>query len=242
MAHMADPTWHTPHGTHATHACHTHIPHPYTTRTYRTHIPHAHTTRTYHTHMRASSFLLPTTLIILFSRFDTQASGVAEPKLLRELFQEAEAAGWPIMQYIRLENMVTVVDSSLFTELYMSDDKIEDRPELGLGDGADDAEEDAEDDIPDWMTGSSWAGAAAAQGPSGGVVQLLTEQVEIADVLVANKASSHKFSQVLTSTVGTLHCVPLVPTAPIPPPPHFLHTPFDTAHLSFYLTGCAFCI
>lgn len=192
--------------------------------------------------MRASCFLLPTTLIILFSRFDTQASGVAEPKLLRELFQEAEAAGWPIMQYIRLENMVTVVDSSLFTELYMSDDKIEDRPELGLGDGADDAEEDAEDDIPDWMTGSSWAGAAAAQGPSGGVVQLLTEQVEIADVLVANKASSHKFSQVLTSTVGTLHCVPLVPTAPIHPPPHFLHTPFDTAHLSFYLTGCAFCI
>ena len=192
--------------------------------------------------MRASCFLLPTTLIILFSRFDTQASGVAEPKLLRELFQEAEAAGWPIMQYIRLENMVTVVDSSLFTELYMSDDKIEDRPELGLGDGADDAEEDAEDDIPDWMTGSSWAGAAAAQGPSGGVVQLLTEQVEIADVLVANKASSHKFSQVLTSTVGTLHCVPLVPTAPIRPPPHFLRTPFDTAHLSFYLTGCAFCI
>lgn len=174
--------------------------------------------------MRASCFLLRTTLIILFSRFDTQASGVAEPKLLRELFQEAEAAGWPIMQYIRLENMVTVVDSSLFTELYMSDDKIEDRPELGLGDGADDAEEDAEDDIPDWMTGSSWAGAAAAQGPSGGVVQLLTEQVEIADVLVANKVSSHKFSQApLALSIVFRSCQP----PPSTPPPIF-STPHST--------------
>ena len=109
-----------------------------------------------------------------FDHIVFEASGVAEPKLLRAAFQEAEAAGWPLMKCIRLENMVTVVDASNFLELYNSTEKVSDRTDLG-GEGAD-AQPSAAD---------VWMLPDEAAVPS--VVQLLVEQVETADVLVLNK-------------------------------------------------------
>ena len=97
-----------------------------------------------------------------------EASGVSEPKLLRAMFQEASGQGWPLMRCIRLENMVTVVDSSSFLDLYSSTDRISDREDLGA-----DAEDAAQTD--------AW-GIAPIEEPSLSVVQLLIEQVETADV------------------------------------------------------------
>ena len=52
-----------------------------------------------------------------------EASGVAEPKLLRAMLQEA-AAGWPLMNCVKLETMCTVVDASNFLELFESTEKV----------------------------------------------------------------------------------------------------------------------
>lgn len=41
--------------------------------------------------------------------------------------QEAAAAGWPLMNVVKLENMCTVVDASNFLELFDSKDRIQDR-------------------------------------------------------------------------------------------------------------------
>jgi G3E family GTPase len=108
-----------------------------------------------------------------------ECSGIAEPRLVRRLFQDAQAAGWPLMQYLSLENMVSVVDAEGFSEVFNSDARMADRPELG------EAPAQEEDDIlvlggtPDQE-----AGAAARRAVS----QLLVEQVEVADVILLNKA------------------------------------------------------
>tara|TARA_B100000780_G_C20718816_1_gene285729 strand:+ start:150 stop:440 length:291 start_codon:yes stop_codon:yes gene_type:complete len=49
-----------------------------------------------------------------------ECSGIAEPRLVRRLFQDAQAAGWPLMQYLSLENMVSVVDAEGFSEVFSS--------------------------------------------------------------------------------------------------------------------------
>eukprot|EP00964_Phaeocystis_antarctica_P028019 scaffold15788_cov60-Phaeocystis_antarctica.AAC.3 len=49
-----------------------------------------------------------------------ECSGIAEPRLVRRLFQDAQAAGWPLMQYLSLENMVSVVDAEGFSEVFNS--------------------------------------------------------------------------------------------------------------------------
>ena len=106
-----------------------------------------------------------------------EASGVAEPRLLRAMFQEAEAEGWPLMRCIRLESMVTVVDSSNFLELYSSTERIDERTDLGSGLGE---EEPSSDTILGDLIGMT-----PPTPPT--VVQLLIEQIETADVLVLNK-------------------------------------------------------
>lgn len=109
-----------------------------------------------------------------------ESSGVAEPRLLRAMFQQASAMDWPLMRCLRLENMVTVVDASAFLSEYQSADKIAERPDLL---GPDEAAVAADDSI--LAGGMGEAGGAVAQM---GVVQLLVEQVETADVIVLNKA------------------------------------------------------
>ena len=66
-----------------------------------------------------------------FDRIIIENSGVAEPANIRDRFQEAALLGLPILKQIRLQNMLTVVDSSAFFKEYASKDAIEARPDLG---------------------------------------------------------------------------------------------------------------
>jgi len=108
-----------------------------------------------------------------------ECSGIAEPRLVRRLFQDAQAAGWPLMQYLSLENMVSVVDAEGFSELYSSGSRMADRPELG-----ETAPSKEDDVLVLGGTPAQEAGAAARRA----VAQLLVEQVEVADVILLNKA------------------------------------------------------
>ena len=109
-----------------------------------------------------------------------EASGVAEPKLLRAMFQDAEAAGWPLMRMVCLESMVTVVDASSFNELYKSVEPVDRRADLG-------ADEEMAAAVAAAATEEEEAAVAAAAAGPPSVVQLLVEQIETADVLVLNK-------------------------------------------------------
>ncbi|KAG5186851.1 CobW/HypB/UreG, nucleotide-binding domain-containing protein [Tribonema minus] len=100
-----------------------------------------------------------------------EASGVAEPRGVRTAFQDAEAMGMPLMQYIRLDTMVTVVDGGEFLDAYASGDRLAQRPDLGA------AVSDPQFELA-IMEGSAQRA----------VVDLLVEQVECSDVVVINKA------------------------------------------------------
>lgn len=62
-------------------------------------------------------------------------SGVAEPRNIREAFADAVAEGNPLMERIRLDTMVTVVDSATFIADYSTRAPVAARPDLGDGGG-----------------------------------------------------------------------------------------------------------
>lgn len=93
-------------------------------------------------------------------RFDyllIESTGISEPMPVAETFTFEDEDGQSLSQVAKLDTMVTVVDSSSFLELYGSEETLSDRGE-GLGE---------EDDR--------------------NIVDLLTDQIEFADVIVMNK-------------------------------------------------------
>ena len=60
-------------------------------------------------------------------------SGVAEPQNLRDKFNEAVLDSHPVMTRIRLDNMITIVDSGTFIKDYSSRTPLAARPDLGEG-------------------------------------------------------------------------------------------------------------
>jgi len=98
-----------------------------------------------------------------YDRIIIEMSGVAEPKNIRKQFFDASWSSHPALEYSELKNMVTVVDSANFMRSFSSADSVIDRPDL--------IEED-----------SSMMAADRA------IVDLLTEQVEVADYILLNKA------------------------------------------------------
>ncbi|CAM9278731.1 unnamed protein product [Ascophyllum nodosum] len=100
-----------------------------------------------------------------------ESSGISEPKSVRSVFQDAEAYGMKLMEEVRLDTMVTVVDAGAFLEAYTTGDSMMQRPDLGV----------SEDDPTFQQSMVEGGGAQRA------VVDLLVEQVECADVLVLNK-------------------------------------------------------
>lgn len=113
-------------------------------------------------------------------RFDwivIEASGVAEPQNVRDLFQTALEDKLPVAKMAYLDRIVTVVDASAFGEHYASKQMLVEKPELGEGGG---------------------------RRP---VVDLLIEQVECADYVVMNKVDLVKERKVerLHEIIATLN-------------------------------------
>ena len=59
-----------------------------------------------------------------------EATGIAEPRSIRDQFQDAEAAGMPLMDEVELSTLVTVVDSAAFLDAYAETASIAQRPDL----------------------------------------------------------------------------------------------------------------
>ncbi|KAG2488742.1 hypothetical protein HYH03_012740 [Edaphochlamys debaryana] len=92
-----------------------------------------------------------------YARIVLENSGVAEPQNIRDKFNEAEAAGHPLMDRIELDTLVTLVDCGSFLKDWATRACLAQRPDLGEGGGL---------------------------RP---VVDLLVEQIECADFVVLNK-------------------------------------------------------
>ncbi|CAN0257884.1 unnamed protein product [Ectocarpus sp. 6 AP-2014] len=120
-----------------------------------------------------------------------ESSGISEPKSVRSTFQDAESYGVLLMQKVRMDTMVTVVDAGSFLEAYTSSERMMHRPDLGV----------SEDD-PTFQQ-SMMAGGGAQRA----VVDLLVEQVECADVLVLNKMDTLEEGkqEILTSILMALN-------------------------------------
>jgi len=135
-----------------------------------------------------------------------ECSGIAEPRKIRELFQEAEDLGSSLTARIKLDTLITLVDATVFLDLYGSADAdLETYSQLAV----------AKDDVE---------GQAALANEGSGqrrVTELLLEQVECADVVLINKcdllkrpgdealvrkiiASINPTARVLTSVRGVL--------------------------------------
>lgn len=96
-----------------------------------------------------------------YDRIVIEMSGVAEPKNVRKTFFEMKYNEHPVFDYADLQNMVTVIDSANFLPLYQTSADLHERQDLV---------EPSNDQYSDRK-----------------VVDLLTEQVEVADYILLNK-------------------------------------------------------
>jgi G3E family GTPase len=71
-----------------------------------------------------------TSLSRSFDHIFIEASGISEPRGVRDAFQDAEVSGHPVLEQVKLSNMITVVDSALFLKLFETNEVIGNRPDL----------------------------------------------------------------------------------------------------------------
>jgi G3E family GTPase len=126
-----------------------------------------------------------------FDHIVIEMSGVAEPRSVRNIFQEAMMYDMPLMERVSLDTLVTVIDCSTYRDYLQSSRlaNVLESPELFYSNEEDrkKVEEDG-----GWMEGMSsnlvrTLAAMDEGGFEGGVCDLLVEQTEVADVLVLNK-------------------------------------------------------
>jgi G3E family GTPase len=130
-----------------------------------------------------------------FDHIVIELSGVASPKSVRAQFQEAVLYDMPLMEKVRLDTMVTVVDCSIFLNHLKSSKmaSVDEMPELFYRDGEEPApNEDWMEGIPPLLLEALVAGGVKDQPPNPvetytGVAELLVEQTETADVVLLNK-------------------------------------------------------
>lgn len=133
-----------------------------------------------------------------FQHIVVELSGVADPKQLRSKFQEAVFSQMPLMDRVRLDTLVTLVDSSAFQSRFESTDiaSREDTPELYYADGKAPQEGDKKvEELEEWMKDLPPQLLEAVMGrmnedpndEGNGVADLLVSQTETADLVVMNK-------------------------------------------------------
>ena len=102
-----------------------------------------------------------------------ECSGIAEPRKIRELFQEATDFDSPLMERVQLDTMATVVDAKIFLDLFGSEATLGDNQQLLVTERERASFEGLLDDEQ---------GVGLRK-----VTELLLEQVECADVILINK-------------------------------------------------------
>lgn len=117
-----------------------------------------------------------------FDHIVIEMSGVAEPRSVRNIFQEAMMYNMPLMEQISLDTLVTVIDCSTYLDYLRSSRlaNVEEAPELFFSNEIDAGQRD-----DSWVDTLTSFGNAGVEG--GGVCDLLVEQTEVADVVVMNK-------------------------------------------------------
>ena len=100
-----------------------------------------------------------------------ECSGIAEPRKIRELFQEAEDYKSPLLDRIRLDTMITLVDATIFMNLFGSDTSLEKHFfELAFKPGDENGQQMLAEGVGDRK-----------------ITELILEQVECADLVIINK-------------------------------------------------------
>jgi G3E family GTPase len=130
-----------------------------------------------------------------FDHIVVELSGIADPKGVRSLFQDAVLADMPLMERVRLDTMVTVIDCSIFLN-HLKSDKIaspDSTPELYYRDGEEPVtNEDWMEGIPKLLLETLITSGFkdTIQNPANtenSVADLLVTQTEIADIVLLNK-------------------------------------------------------
>jgi G3E family GTPase len=130
-----------------------------------------------------------------FHHIVVELSGISDPKSVRSKFQDAVMSDMPLMERVKLDTMVTLVDSSMFKEHFISTLNASplESPELFYRPGEEPEkmieEEWMKEMSPQWMAAVLSGLNAAKQHAEGdnGVAELLVSQAETADLLVLNK-------------------------------------------------------
>ncbi len=97
-----------------------------------------------------------------------ECSGIAEPRRIRDFFQQAEELNIELTKKIKLDTLITLVDASAFFRLFGSSKVMLENPELAYG--KDNREKIKTDNNAERT-----------------VTELLLEQVECADIVIINK-------------------------------------------------------
>ena len=124
-----------------------------------------------------------------FDHIVIELSGVASPKAIRSNFQDAEYFGIPLMERVKLDTMVTVIDCSTFL-CHVRDEQGRrinqvESPELFFKD-QDDLQE-CERSTTNNEEMDYWSSLESNTLETATISQLIVEQTEISDVILLNK-------------------------------------------------------
>ena len=129
-----------------------------------------------------------------FDHIVIELSGVADPKSVRSNFQEAAFSQMPLMDRVKLDTLVTLVDASMFQSYFASTAMAskDEAPTLFYVDGQKPPEPELEDwmkDLPPTLLEALVPGMSegSESEKNNGVADLLVSQTETADLVVLNK-------------------------------------------------------
>eukprot|EP01038_Epipyxis_sp_PR26KG_P010559 gene10559-14185_t len=109
---------------------------------------------------------------IKYNHIIVECSGIAEPRKIRDLFQEAEDFQAPLLEKVKLDTLITLVDAAIFKDLYGTESNIAGNIDLAF---------------PSNMNKNDREIALMDGTGERKVTELLIEQVECADIILINK-------------------------------------------------------